>query len=184
MIAQACSLWEFSAGAQPEGLSDYLEDVSPLPGPGEWAEECARPGSLRETLILGNFSSVIWMQAYLDESLSLMLYRGWCFLDECVLQQKSLHLGVGDDEVQAFRSQDQGLGPGTLTLFLEIIADTSLQIAGFAYIEDGTFRVQEEVASGKMWKRFKGDHTPKLLWSLVLSNGGHASGCQQASRAS
>jgi hypothetical protein len=50
-----------------------------------------------------------------------------------------------------------------MALFLEIIADTLLQISGFAYIEDGTFRIQEEVASGKMRERFKGDHTPKLL---------------------
>ena len=68
--------------------------------------------------------------------LELDVVAGLVLLDESVLQEQGLDLGVGDDEVHGFYSLHQRRGPGTVILFLKIIADPLLEVSGLADVDD------------------------------------------------
>jgi hypothetical protein len=97
----------------------------------------------------------------------LDVIAGLMLLDEGVLQEKGLDLGVGDDIVHCLYGLHQGRCSGAVILFLKIIADTLLDISGFADVDDVACiarAIQEEVAPGQMRERIQGiegDHVLK-----------------------
>ena len=110
------------------------------------------------------------------------------FLDEGVLQQESLDLGVGYNELQSPDCGHECSGLGAVILLLEVIGNPLLDISGFSNIDHIVLIVFEEVAAGEVWESVQGDQNSRNVFcglmlclqhliASLLRRQGHTKGC-------